>query len=102
MGKKERKKRAPYKMESKLGVGYKGLANAIVYNAAIEYRYALRSKSDREKWKLAGLRNFFLSDWYKTLCSIDGATLMRKIEAQVERENKEKEEKAKKCKKDRK
>lgn len=64
-------------MGMRIGVGYVGLANAIVYNAAMEYKRAIQFNKECE---IANLKRFFRSNWYKTLCTIDADYLMRELE----------------------
>ena len=59
---------------------YEELANAIVLRAVKDYRMA---KSPDQKKKL---EEFFLSDWYKVLTSLDGAMLLQKLKEEKQNE----------------
>ena len=69
--------------------GCEELANAIVLQACKDYRSAyiryLRRYGlpDRTDPQLAELERFFRSDWYKTLTSVDGEYLMKRIQDEV-------------------
>ena len=71
------------------GAGCEELANAIVLQACKDYRSAyiryLRRYGlpDRTDPQLAELERFFRSDWYKTLTSVDGEYLMKRIQDEV-------------------
>ena len=60
---------------------YEELANAIVLQAVKDYRMA---KSPGEIKKL---EEFFLSDWYKVLTSLDGTMLIRKLKEEKQNES---------------
>ena len=72
--------------------GCEELANAIVLQACKDYRSAyiryLRRYGlpDRNDPQLAELERFFRSDWYKTLTSVDGEYLMKRIQDEVKME----------------
>ena len=68
---------------------YEDLANAIVLQAAKDYRKALKTlrvypKSRSAKADRDELERFFRSPWYARLTSVDGETLIRKIREEVE------------------
>ncbi len=61
---------------------YEALANAIIKSAANDYMKAikgLRRSSDLKK-----LEEFFLSDWFTALTSVDGKWLMQELKREVE------------------
>ena len=60
---------------------FEELANAIVIQAAKDYRAALKKlkKYPRD----ADCESFFRSSWYSTLTSVDGELLMRKLQMEV-------------------
>ena len=68
---------------------YEDLANAIVLQAAKDYRVALKSLranprnrkalSDKEE-----LEQFFRSQWFTVLTSLDGETLIRSLKQEVD------------------
>jgi hypothetical protein len=67
---------------------YQNLADAIILQAVKDYRYALKKLNKQPKHKNAqSLKNdlemFFRSDWYRELTSVDGETLIKKIQAEV-------------------
>ena len=70
---------------------YKGLADAIVEQAGIDYLKALRildlTEEDENTYekilmaraRLAEVRRFFKSKWYITLSDIDGRTMLHRL-----------------------
>ena len=62
---------------------YRSLANAIVVQAANDYRNALKGKSYCEKYTpeqiITKLEKFFRSDWYKMLTRVDGEYLIQEL-----------------------
>ena len=63
---------------------YENLANAIIVQAARDYKKAYkkslkRSECESTKQELAELERFFRSDWYRTLTSVDGELVMEKL-----------------------
>ena len=67
---------------------YESLANAIVIQAAKDYKTAYKKSQKRSKCKetqreLDDLESFFRSDWYKTLTAVDGEYLMDRIKKEV-------------------
>ena len=63
---------------------YESLANAIVIQAAKDYKTAYKKSQKRSQCKetqreLADLESFFRSDWYRTLTSVDGEMIMARI-----------------------
>lgn len=68
---------------------YENLANAIVLQAAKDYRKALKAlhkypKSKSAKADKDELERFFRSQWYASLTSVDGEMLIRKLQEEVE------------------
>lgn len=68
---------------------YENLANAIIKQAADDYRKALKALSlnSRNKEAQATVKeceDFFRSDWYKQLTSLDGEYLIRKLKEEVD------------------
>ena len=65
------------------------LANGIVLQACKDYRkyYRLHLRTyrigDKPNEKLAELEKFFRSEWYKTLTSVDGEYVMKRIREDV-------------------
>jgi len=67
---------------------YEQLANAIVLQAAKDYRDALKKLKKRPhyepaKYTIAEVESFFHSDWYRELTSVDGDYLLNKIRSEV-------------------
>ena len=63
---------------------YESLANAIVIQAAKDYKTAYKKSQKRSQCKetqreLDDLESFFRSDWYRTLTSVDGEMIMERI-----------------------
>ena len=76
---------------------YRNLANAIVIQAANDYRNALEGKSyygRQPKSVIIDVERFFHSSWYRELTKIDGDFLLE----QLDREYKEKVRKEQLCK----
>lgn len=68
---------------------YEDLANAIVLQACKDYRRAYKfhirthRPGDKPDEKLDELERFFRSEWYRTLTSVDGEYLMKRIRQDV-------------------
>jgi hypothetical protein len=68
---------------------YENLANAIIIQACKDYRKAYKRylrryrSTDKPEEELVELENFFRSDWYNTLTSIDGEYIMARIRKEV-------------------
>ena len=67
---------------------YTELANAIVIQAAKDYRKALKTlkrypRYEPAKAVVAEVDEFFRSDWYRMLTSVDAEMLMRKIRREI-------------------
>ena len=68
---------------------YQSLANAIIEQAAKDYRIALRYHlkhpyDGRYKRDVAEIERFFRSDWYTALTDVDGEYLIREIRRRVQ------------------
>lgn len=67
---------------------WQDLANAIIIQAAKDYRRALRtlkahpSHGKAQKIKTE-VEQFFRSDWYAALSRVDGEVLLRRLNAEV-------------------
>lgn len=69
--------------------GYDGLRFAIILSAARDYRRAVRflKKHDGEEstyvnqmvWLKYSCEKFFRSDWYKSICDIDGEKFIEEL-----------------------
>ena len=85
------KEKIPKENKGKLvaeNAGYEELANAIVFQACKDYKRAYSRELRRYGFgkpdpQLAELERFFRSDWYKTLTSVDGEYLMKRIQDEV-------------------
>ena len=67
---------------------YENLANAIIVQAANDYRAALRTLEQNPKYPPAlqdksEVEGFFRSEWYTLLTSVDGETLLRMLREEV-------------------
>ena len=72
---------------------YRDLANAIVIQAAKDYRYALKhlrdtDKPSAEKGIIIECEQFFRSDYFKTLTKLDGKRLISMIKEECKNERK--------------
>ena len=69
--------------------GYEALANAVVEQAAKDYRRA-RNRLDKDPYDFKGLRmrrdteRFFRSDWIKVLTSVSGEMILKMLEEEFE------------------
>ena len=57
------------------------LCNAIIIQAAADYRLAAR---DGNKYRMKEIERFFLSKWFSTLSRLDGALLLKRIKEDTE------------------
>ena len=64
---------------------YENLANAIVVQAVKDYRAAKRTGNSG---KIASIRRFFRSDWFRALTEVDGEYLIRKLDKEAKRGDK--------------
>ena len=67
---------------------YENLANAIILQAAKDYRKALRTLSlnphnRSAQYECRSLEQFFRSDWFGVLTQLDPELLIRKLKAEV-------------------
>lgn len=67
---------------------YEKLANAIIVQAAKDYRAAARKLKRNPRNHLAkaeadSIERFFRSGWYKCLTEVDGKMLIRKLKEEV-------------------
>lgn len=68
--------------------GYQALANAIVIQAAKDYKSALRTLRNHPESRAArsealSLERFFRSGWYSMLTDIDGEYLIKRLRKAV-------------------
>jgi hypothetical protein len=69
------------------------LANAIIVQAATDYRNALLGDAYRGKSPevvISECERFFRSEWYRILTEFDGEVLMEKIQKEVKQRRKQK------------
>lgn len=69
--------------------GYENLANAIILQAAKDYRKVLRklnrnAQNKDAKRTVSEVEKFFRSDWYKILTSVDSELLIKKLREESE------------------
>lgn len=77
---------------NKLEAGYDSLARSIIYQAAIDYKTALRryKRNETDYWAIKDIKNiesFFLGDWCLLLCGNiveDGSYFINKLQKYVE------------------
>lgn len=67
---------------------YTDLANAIIIQAVKDYRNALKTlkrypRYEPAKKVVAEVEEFFRSEWYRTLTSVDADMLMTKIRREI-------------------
>ena len=67
---------------------YTDLANAIIIQAVKDYRHALKTlkrypRYEPAKAVVAEVEEFFRSEWYRTLTSVDADMLMTKIRREI-------------------
>ena len=67
---------------------YTDLANAIIIQAVKDYRKALKTlkrypRNEPAKAVVEEVEEFFRSEWYRTLTSVDADMLMRKIRREI-------------------
>ena len=60
--------------------GYENLANAIIIQAAEDYRKALNDSAQREQ---CTIERFFRSEWFGVLTGLDPETLIRKLKQEA-------------------
>ena len=69
--------------------GYKLLANAIIEQAAKDYRAAYRMltmnpRNRAAKREMKSIEQFFSSEFFSTICSLDGSQLLKDIRKDLE------------------
>ena len=70
------------------GDPYENLVNAVIAQAAEDYRAALKKIKAHPKNKDAidealRIERFFRSGWYQTLTSVDGECLIRRLQVEI-------------------
>ena len=68
---------------------FEGLANAIIIQAAVDYRLALKQLRQNPAFQPAirmsyEVERFFRSDWFSILTRINGIELMARLKTEVE------------------
>ena len=76
--------------------GYEALANAIIIQAAKDFRAAYkrmkRFPNDvRTQDEVREITKFFCSEWFEALSDADGPTLLRKIKDEIDNPTRKKE-----------
>lgn len=66
-------------MTNAIDKNYENLANAIVVQAANDYRSLLGGSPPTLEVNIEETENFFKSDWYRMLTKVDGNKLMTTI-----------------------
>ena len=69
--------------------GFKALSNAIILQAVEDYRHAryrhiLRPYRVETQQEIRNIEQFFRSDWFSILCSLDGRKLLHDLNKQME------------------
>ena len=84
--------------EKKSDAGYENLAQAVIIQAADDFRQSYmsvlenpRDKDARDEVEAIG--RFFLSDWYRMMTRVDGTYLMRKLRTEVKHKYEQKKAK---------
>ena len=68
---------------------FEGLANAIIIQAAVDYRLALKQLRQNSDFQPAirmryDVERFFRSDWFSILTRINGIKLLARLKTEVE------------------
>lgn len=76
--------------------GYEGLANAIIIQAAKDFRAAYKRmkrfpNDTRAQDEVREITKFFCSEWFEALSDADGPTLLRKIKDEIDNPTRKKE-----------
>ena len=58
---------------------YKDLANAIIVQAANDYRALLNGAAPTNEMNIDEVERFFKSEWFENLTKVDGIDLMNRI-----------------------
>ena len=71
------------------GDPYENLANAIILQAVMDYRHALRklrksSEDYQAKDRIAEVERFFRSRWYSLLTDVDGEMILERLRKEVQ------------------
>ena len=69
--------------------GYEALANAIIEQAAKDYRAARERlfeepSNQKARRALQDIEEFFGSEWYRTLTTVDGNKILKKLKEEVD------------------
>ena len=68
---------------------YEGLANAIIIQAVVDYKLALKQLRQNPEFQLAislkhEVERFFRSEWFYLLTRVDGPELQARLKTEVE------------------
>ena len=58
-----------------VSLGWEGLAVAIIQQACKDYK-----SSESPKWLVEDAKKFFMSEWFKSLTSINGEALLKRLQ----------------------
>ena len=69
--------------------GYEALANAIIIQAAKDFRAAYKRmkrfpNDARAEDEVREITKFFCSEWFETLSDVDGPTLLKKMKDEID------------------
>ena len=78
------RRKEPKLTDEVLKENIRNLANAVVKQAADDYRLALHGREQKFTENTAGfdrgeLEEFFRSSWFQALCDLDGEELMKQL-----------------------
>jgi len=62
------------------GISYINLCNAIVRQAVVDYKAALKKN---DEWQIIELERFFRGWWFATICNLDGEAVMEAVRKRV-------------------
>ena len=76
--------------------GYEALANAIIIQAAKDFKAAYKRmkrfpNDTRVQDEVRDITKFFCSEWFEALSDADGPTLLRKIKDEIDNPTRKKE-----------
>ena len=67
---------------------WQDLANAIILRAVADYRRAhdrnrMRPEQPETLHEIRNIEQFFCSEWFSVLCTLDGRKILRKLKKQI-------------------
>jgi len=68
--------------------GWQALAEAIILQAVEDYRLAqyrnrMHPHQPKTEQEIRGIEQFFCSEWFNVLCTLDGSRLLRDLKKQI-------------------